>query len=55
MSDPMLELVVRITDGSYESKITMPTDVTDESRMKFIAAWMNLQKEGLAILKQAKG
>jgi hypothetical protein len=49
--EPMIELSVRITDGSYESRITMPADCTDEARKEFVRSWLAMQDSGLKVIQ----
>lgn len=54
MSEPMIELSVRVTDGSYESKILMPTECSPESRNEFVSQWLAMQAAGLKVIQSSK-
>lgn len=46
-----IELSVRLTNGAFESRITMPVDSTSEQRLTLTSAWLKLMEEALAMCK----
>jgi hypothetical protein len=53
MSDNCIELSVRLTDGSFESKITLPLNATEQARTAFVQQWYELQKAALKVVESA--
>lgn len=46
-----IELSVRLTNGFFESRITLPVASTSEQRLALTSAWLKLMEEALAICK----
>lgn len=42
---PSIQLIVRVTDGSFESSLTIPVDSTKEQRDKFAQMWVEAMRE----------
>lgn len=53
--EPQIELIVRLTDNSFESKIIMPLDITDEARNGFVRSWLGLMDAGLKVTTERRG
>ena len=45
-----VELSLRLTDGTFESRITMPLDASAEGKKRFAAAWLQLMETGLKLV-----
>jgi len=46
-----IELSVRLTNGAFESRITLPVGSTSEQRLALTMAWFKLMEEALAMCK----
>jgi hypothetical protein len=46
-----IELSVRLTNGAFESRITLPVGSTPEQRLALTSAWFKLMEEALAMCK----
>lgn len=47
----MIELRVRLSDGTFDSTITLPTDADSERRTAAIAAWFQCIEQALRLCK----
>lgn len=47
MKQPSIVLSVSLSDGSFDTNITMPIDVTEEQRMNFVKSWLGLMDSAL--------
>lgn len=47
----MIELSVRITDGSFDTRVTLPVDSSSEARAAVVAAWFKLIEESVTFIK----
>jgi hypothetical protein len=45
----MLELAVRLSDGTFETKVSVPTTATKEQRQQFVATWFDMIRQALSI------
>lgn len=46
-----VELAVRLSDGNFESKVTVPVTATQEQRQKFVQSWFAMLQAALEIAK----
>jgi hypothetical protein len=54
MSDPHIELRVRLTDGTFDSCITVTIKATGEARNAFIRQWLSLMNAALELQREAQ-
>lgn len=45
MSRPHIELSVRLTDGTFETKLTIPAGTPADRRDALVGAWLGLMDE----------
>lgn len=44
-----IELAIRLSDGSFETKVIVPIDCDDKTRSKSIDRWLKLAGEAMAL------
>lgn len=44
-----IELAIRLSDGSFETKVIVPIDATDKERDSAIQRWLGLAAQALAL------
>lgn len=49
MSDLQIELLVRVSDGSFESRLIFPVDTTKEQRDGIVKLWLEGMRGALAV------
>lgn len=49
---PRIELSVRLSDGSFETSVEMPTNASAEARDALVRAWFHLMERALVVVKE---
>lgn len=51
---PTLQMIVRVSDGSYESRLEMPVTATKEQIDNFAKMWIGALSQAVAITRDAQ-
>lgn len=52
-AEPFIELSVRVSDGSFEGRLTVPVDSTNEQRVGFAKMWIDMLANVCSITPQS--
>jgi len=52
MSEPQIELSVKVTDGSFDARIALPITATQDEISKFVSSWLATLGTAVEMLKR---